>query len=578
VLKGLLQALARRPRTQPGADRAAAAAQRAAAAAQRYEAGEPAAAEALCRDALALDRSQIAAWGLLGRIALEQKQPQRAIECYEQVLAMHPEDPGCLVDAAEVNRRAGHLSRVLELSARALALRPQDSRGWRVRRLALEELDRLREALDCLRREIELEPDNLVAHSDLLFLLSRADLLPPEQVAQEYRRWGERHADALTAAAAPHRNARAPERPLRVGYVSADFRRHALAYFAEPFLAQHDRRAWRVFCYSNCARPDAVTARLRGLADEWRDIAGVPDEDAARLIRDDGIDILVDLSGHTLGNRLLLFARKPAPVQMTWLGYWGGTGMAAMDYRITDPYADPEGGADGRYREQLLRLPHSKWCYLPPAAMPECNALPAQSTGHVTFGSLSTFDRVSTETIRAWALLLHRVPESRLRVLAAPGGESLDRMLEIFDAAGVDAGRLDLVGQLPVDAYLRQFLEIDIALDTFPRNGATTTCDCLWMGVPMVSRSGSSDVSRAGLCLLSNLELERLVARSWEEYVDIAARLAADLPALAQLRAGLRQRMAASPLLDAQAFTRELEVLYRDAWRKWCARAGSRAC
>jgi predicted O-linked N-acetylglucosamine transferase (SPINDLY family) len=573
VLKGLLQALARRPRTQPGADRAAAAAQRAAAAAQRYEAGEPAAAEALCRDALALDRSQIAAWGLLGRIALEQKQPQRAIECYEQVLAMHPADPGCLVDAAEVNRRAGHLSRVLELSARALALRPQDSRGWRVRRLALEELDRLQEALDCLRREIELEPDNLVAHSDLLFLLSRADLLPPEQVAQEYRRWGERHADALTAAAAPHRNAREPERPLRVGYVSADFRRHALAYFAEPFLAQHDRSGWRVFCYSNCARPDAVTARLRGLADEWRDIAGLPDEDAARTIRDDGIDILVDLSGHTLGNRLPLFARKPAPVQMTWLGYWGGTGMAAMDYRITDRHADPVDAADSPYREQLLRLPHSKWCYLPPAAMPECGELPALNAGHVTFASLSAFTRVSDETLRAWALLMRRVPDARLRVLAAPSGESLDRMLEIFDAAGIDAGRFDLVRHLPLQAYLRQYREIDIALDPYPMNGATTTCDCLWMGVPLVSRSGSSGVSRAGLSLLRNAGLGQLAAESWDDYIDIAVRLASDLPALAQLRAGLRGRMASSPLMDAQSFTRDLEALYRDAWRRWCAAA-----
>ncbi len=573
MLKGLLRALSRRHAPQPRCGDAAAGEKRVREALQRYQSGDKTAAEALCRAALALDQHQTEAWSLLARIALDDKQPERALECYAHILAMDPDDPEYLVDAGEVNRRAGHLTRALELSEHALALRPQDSRAWRVRRCALEELDRPNEALDCLRHEVELEPGNIVAHSDLLFLLSRAELLPPRQMAEEYRRWGERHADPLTRTAAPHANAPAPNRPLRVGYVSGDLRRHALAYFAAPFLGQHDRRAWRIFCYSNCARPDRVTGELRALADEWRDIAGVSDEDAARLIRDDGIDILVDLSGHTLGNRLLLFARKPAPIQMTWLGYWDGTGMAAMDYRITDHYADPAGEADSRYREQLLRLPHSKWCYLPPAAMPECNALPAHSAGHVTFGSLSTFARVSTETIRAWALLLHRVPKSKLRVLAAPGGESLDRMLEIFDAAGVDAGRLELVGHLPLEAYLRQFLEIDIALDTFPRNGATTSCDCLWMGVPMVSRSGSSDVSRAGLCLLSNLGLGRLVARSWEEYVDIAARLAADLPALAQLRAGLRQRMATSPLLDARAFTRDLETLYRDAWRRWCARA-----
>ena len=573
MLKGLLRALARRHTTQPRSASAAAVERRVGDALERYQAGDKAAAAVLCREALDLDQRQTAAWSLLARLALDDGHLQRAIECYASILALEPDDPDYLVDAAEVNRRAGHLSLAAELSERALARRPRDSRAWRVRRCALDDLDRPREALDCLRRELELEPDNIVVHSDLLFLVSRAELLPPQQTMEEYRRWGERHADPLTRAAAPHANAPDPDRPLRVGYVSADFRRHALANFAAPFLAQHDRRAWRVFCYSNCPRPDEVTGQLRALADEWRDISGVSDDAAARLIRDDGIDILVDLSGHTLGNRLLLFARKPAPIQMTWLGYWDGTGLAAMDYRITDHYADPEGDADGRYRERLLRLPHSKWCYMPPAAMPECNGLPAQRKGHVTFGSLSTFARVTSETLRTWALLLHRVPESRLRVLAAPGGESLDRMLEILDAAGIDAGRLELVGQLPMQAYLQQFLDIDIALDPFPRNGATTTCDCLWMGVPMVSRCGSSDVSRAGLCLLSNVGLGQLVARSWEEYVAIAERLASDLPALAQLRAGLRERMAASPLLDARTFTRDLEALYLEAWRGWCAGA-----
>jgi protein O-GlcNAc transferase len=353
-----------------------------------------------------------------------------------------------------------------------------------------------------------------------------------------------------------------------------------MAYFVEPFLACHDHRTWRIYCYSNCARPDDVSAHLRGFADEWRDIAALPDEEAARLIRNDGIDILIDLSGHTGGNRLLLFARKPAPVQMTWLGYWGGTGMAAMDYRITDHYADPPGEADTQYRERLLRLPHSKWCYLPPAGMPACDALPALSRGCVTFGSLSSFARISDETLRAWAQLLRRLPDSRLRVLGAPSGESLDRLLEICEAACVSAGRLDLVERMPMQAYLQQYREIDIALDPFPMNGATTTCESLWMGVPVVSRSGRSGISRAGVSLLANAGLPQLAAPSWDEYVAIALRLASDLPALAGLRATLRARLATSPLLDAQGFTRDLEDLYRTAWRSWCVRAtpGGKAC
>ena len=437
-------------------------------------------------------------------------------------------------------------------------------------------MDRLHEALDCLRHELELKPDNIDGHSRLLFLLSRADLLPPQQVAAEYRRWGELYADPLSVAAAPHANPPEPDRPLRIGYVSADFRRHAMAYFTEPFLAHHDRRTVRVYCYSNCARPDDVTQHLRALADEWRDIAALADDEAARLIRDDGVDILVDLSGHTGGKRLLLFARRPAPIQMTWLGYWGGTGMAAMDYLISDRYADPQGEADNQYREQLLRLPHSKWCYLPPAAMPACNALPAQSRGYVTFGSFCSFPRISNETMRAWALLLRRLPGARLRMIGAPGGESLDRMLEIFDAAGVYADRLDLVGRLPLEAYFQQYLQVDIALDPFPMNGGTTTCEALWLGVPVVSRRGRSAVSRRGISLLTNAGLAHLVAHSREGYVDIALSLATDLPALAQLRATLRERLRASPLLDAEGFTRDLEALYRDAWRKWCARSTAR--
>ncbi len=577
MLKGLLHALRRRTADKPVVNGAGAAERHADAAMECYRRGDKAAAAASCREALALDRGQVRAWSLLARIAMDDKQPQRALECYAPILALQPEQPDCLIDAAEANLHAGHLGQALELSERAVSLRPQDARAWKVRGGVMEALGRLDEALDCLRHELELRPGDRVGHSNLLFLLSHSDLLPPQDVAAEYRRWGELYADPLSAAAAAHVNRIDPERPLRIGYVSADFRRHSMAYFAEPFLAHHDRRKLRVYCYSSCRRADDVTQHLRELADEWRDIAALSDDAAAGLIRDDGIDLLVDLSAHTAGNRLLLFARKPAPVQITWLAFWGGTGMAAMDYRISDRYADPEGEADSHYREQLLRLPHSKWCYLPPAAAPACSALPAQSRGYVTFGSFCNYLRIGRETMRAWAQLLRRLPDARLRVVGAPGGESLDWMLEIFEAAGVYPDRLELVGRLGMDAYLQQYLQVDIALDPFPCNGGTTTCESLWMGVPVVSRSGRSAASRSGISLLTNAGLAQHVASSWEGYIDVALGLAADLPALAQLRAGLRERLRASPLLDAAGFTRDLEALYRDAWRNWCAQAMARS-
>jgi predicted O-linked N-acetylglucosamine transferase (SPINDLY family) len=246
--------------------------------------------------------------------------------------------------------------------------------------------------------------------------------------------------------------------------------------------------------------------------------------------------------------------------------------MAAMDYRITDCDVDPEGAHDGHYREKLLRLPRGTRCYLPPAEMPQCNALPALSRGHVTFGSFCNFMRINNETLQAWARLLRRLPGARLRMIGAPDGESLDRMLEVFDAEGVYADRLDLIERfLPMEVYLQQYLQVDIALDLFPCNGTTTTCESLWMGVPVVSRCGHSSASRSGIGLLANAGLARLVASSWEGYVDIALSLALDLPALAELRMTLRNRLRASPLFDAQGFTCDLETLYRDAWRRWCA-------
>ncbi len=576
MLKGLWQSLARR--RVPLADDPDAAAQRLNEALACYQRGEREKATLLCRAALAADAGEVRALALLARLALDADDAESAVVFYERILALHPDDVEYLANSAEIHRRAGHLSRALELSDRALRLTPEAARAWRVRAETLQDLGRLEQALAAMRRVHVLEPGDVDAHSTMLFLLSCTELLPREEVAQEYRRWGELHADSLTAAAAPHANSRDPERQLRIGYVSADLRRHALAYFAEPFLAEHDRSRCRVFCYSSCPRPDAVTARLRGLAHEWRDISVVGDEEAARLVRADGIDILVDLGGHTRGNRLLLFARKPAPVQMTWLGYLGGTGMAAIDYRISDGIADPPGMADTEYRERLLRLPHCKWCYRPPEAMPECNELPASSRGFVTFGSFANFDRLGDETLQDWVRLLERLPEARLRIITAPRGESLDRVLEMLDAAGIHAGRIDLIGRLPLEAYLREYLQVDIALDPFPMNGATTTCEALWMGVPVVSRCGRSAASRSGTSLLANAGLPELVADSADEYVDIALRLASDLPALAALRASLRARMAQAPLTDARGFTRELEALYRDAWRRWCADERSLPC
>jgi predicted O-linked N-acetylglucosamine transferase (SPINDLY family) len=361
---------------------------------------------------------------------------------------------------------------------------------------------------------------------------------------------------------------------LRVGYVSADFRQHSVAFFIEPVIEAHDRRGFEVICYSNVAWPDAVTMRMRKLADQWRDIARRCDEDVAEQIRRDGVDILVDLAGHTDGNRLLVFARKPAPVQVTYLGYPDTTGLRTMDYRLTDAYADPPGETEPYHSEELVRLARCFLCYRPATESPEVGELPALAAGTVTFGSFNSFAKVTEEVMGAWSRILLAVPESRL-VLKAKGlgqAEARERAGEVFERHGIAPQRVEMTGQSESFVeHLRAYQCVDIALDTFPYNGTTTTCEALWMGVPVITLAGRSHVWRVGMSLLSNAGLPELIAATLDDYVAAAARLAGDVDGLRQMRRGLRQRLGASALTDAAGFTRRLEEAYRGIWANWCA-------
>jgi predicted O-linked N-acetylglucosamine transferase (SPINDLY family) len=340
-------------------------------------------------------------------------------------------------------------------------------------------------------------------------------------------------------------------------------------------ILAHDHEQFEIFCYSDVLRPDATTARIQASCDVWREVRPLADHELAQQVRNDRIDILVDLTGHIAGNRLLTFARKPAPVQVTYIGYHNTTGLSAMDYRLTDDWSDPPGLTDHLHTERLERLPRAFFCYRPHDEAPEVTPLPAVESGVVTFGSFNSFMKVTPQVISAWLEILDRVTDSRLLVLAYRGGYVEQHLHALAGERGIDPRRIELYDACPTPDYLRLQQRVDIALDPFPLNGHTTTCDSLWMGVPVVMLAGDTHPTRLGGSVLVNMELDDLIARDTSQYVDVAVGLAGDRPRLEKLRRELRPRMAASAVLDFSGFTRNLEAAYHRMWRTWCEVAQS---
>lgn len=472
---------------------------------------------------------------------------------------------GLLLDAFRVDEAIAHLHRANNLDP-TLALAHAEQAA------ALAERGELPAALACIQRAIAAEPGNSRWLSHLVYLSAFSDEVSGRELLDVAHRFGRKHADGLPRPPS-YDNEPGAERRLRVGYVSGDLREHPVAQFLRPLFRAHDRSQVELYCYSTGRRSDAVTTELRSMVDAWRDISGLDDEAAAAAIRADAIDLLVDLSQHSAENRLLVFARKPAPVQLSWLGYPGPTGVAAIDARISDPYLDPP-NLDAAEGETLLRLPHTFWCYEPRGSEIAISRLPLSTNGYVTFGSLNSFKKVSLAALELWTRVLHAVPDSRL-LLVAPEGIARQRVRDTFSAAGVDPARLELIGHVPRAEYLALYHRIDIALDSIPYNGGTTSLDAYWMGVPVVTLSGDAAVRRAGASFAHNLGLPQLVAATPDAFVDAARRLACHEPELSELRSTLRARLRGSPLMDAPQFARALEDAFRSAWQTWLATVGA---
>jgi predicted O-linked N-acetylglucosamine transferase (SPINDLY family) len=503
-----------------------------------------------------------------GNVLIDQGRIADAVAANQKALALNPAYPVAHNNLGNGLRRLGRYEDAVQAYIRALELKPLYADALCNLAETLKEQGRALEALPFYEKALAVDPRQAGIHSNLLLALNSVESLSRMAVYAEHKRWGERFAAAPPA----HAKAKDPDKRLRVGYVSPDFRKHSVAYFIEPVIAAHDRNAVEVFCYANVAVADAVTARIKDSADGWRDIRGLTDADAAAKIRADGIDILVDLAGHTMDGRLPLFALKPAPVQVTYLGYPNTTGLAAVDYRLTDAVADPEGEADRYHTERLIRLANGFLCYRPPADAPDVAPPPFLANGFVTFGSCNNLSKIGPATVAAWAAILKRVPEAWLFLKAKPLADegTRRRLAGRFAEHGIDPDRLVMTGWIVDGNHLAVYKRIDVGLDTFPYNGTTTTCEALWMGVSVVTLAGDRHAARVGASLLTRAGLDDLIAQSPEVYVERAVALAGDPARLGALRAGLRDTVARSALSDAQGFTRTLEAAYRHMWRAWC--------
>lgn len=578
--------------------------------------GDKAAAIAGYRRALTFDRGSASAWLNLGNALMQYKTDDQAgrevaldeaESAYRAAIRARPDwaeaifGLGCVLEerpaveeACAAYRRAIALDpahdkanfNLVDLMAAQLVQRKQTASARQLlaeglqrqpgaRRLAgrLADLERdsglLHQGVARMQQLVKEQPDDFQAHSVMLFALNYLPEIGATELFAAHQAYG-RLLEQRVAPLSPEIRRDAGRR-LRVGYISPDFRQHPVSVFIVPVLRHHDRSDVEVFCYHNHDGSDEITERIRGVSDGWRDIAGLEDERVAQMIVDDRIDLLVDLAGHTTGNRMILMARKPAPLQLTWLGYLGSTGLSRIDYRLCDRHTDPPGVSEALHSEKLLRLPDSQWCYEPQVPLPPPSPLPYLTRGSWTFGSYNNGLKLNASVFAAWAAVLDTFPGSRLRLFSILN-DDLERVVRAgFADRGIASDRIECMGRIPIADYFASAAAVDVALDSFPYSGGTTTCDTLMMGLPVATIAGSRTLSRSGVSLLGTLGLQDWIAASPDELPQLLRRQLADPDGVATLRAELPARLRASALMDAPRFTRNLEQLYRQTWQAWCA-------
>jgi len=506
----------------------------------------------------------------MGSALQAQDRLDEAVTAYRRAIDLAPNFAMAWNNFGGALTAQGRSEEAVAACRRAIEIEPPCAEAHSNLGAALQAQGRLDEAVVSYRRAMELAPGSSSIHSNLLAVLHYCPAITLPELFEQHREFDRRHCAPLRESWHPHENGREPERMLRLGFVSPHFARHPVGRFIIRALEKLDRSQVRIVAYSDSRATDEMTVRIRAATSEWHEVAAISDEQLARKIREDRIDILFDLAGQTGGNRLPVFARKPAPIQITWLDYVGTTGLSAIDYILADPRQIPP-GAERWFHEKVLRMPDDYICFDPPGDAPPVRPLPAIANGHVTFGSFNIVPKITPGVVSCWARVLHRVPQSRLMLKSRGWGDpaTRSRFRQMFAALGIAEDRLEVHGWSPPAEVLACYNEVDIALDTFPYNGGLTTCEAIWMGVPVVTCPGETFASRHGLAHLSAAGMTETVARDLDHYVELAVGLASDLPGLGALRAGLRERVAASALCDGPRFAGHLMTLLRGVWRQW---------
>jgi len=550
-----------------------------------------------CQQILDSNPNHAEAQCLLGTIAFQTGNIQTSLQHFKAAVDNKNDDPKMLFNYASVLLEIGHFSDALKLFSTVCKLQPDNLYAMNKCAVILGNMGNLGQAKELCRlilskdpsyidayinlgniykasglvdnahsyykKALALNPGNKLAASNLLLCLNYSNK-EPEEIFKEHLDYERRFKHLLKGNEASSYKRDSKKCKINIGYISGDFRIHSVGYFIEPIIENHDTEKFNLFCYSDLASPDETTARIRNNVSTWRSIYNLHDDAVFSMIRKDEIDILVDLAGHSGDNRLTLFLRKPAPVQVTYLGYPNTTGLSTMDYRLTDSRADPE-GCDRFYTEKLIRLPDSFLCYRPPDIVPPVQPAPAVKNGSITFGSFNNLSKINDYTIKVWADLLRAVPDSKLFLKTKPFNDrdTRNRYQDLFIQRGIAPDKLLLKGHsYSTEEHLNEYSSVDIALDTFPYNGTTTTFEALLMGVPTITPAGKCHAGRVGVSIITTLDMAEMIAQSDNEYINIAAALAKDISTLSEIRQHLRNKLLHSRLCDGKKFTQNLEKLY----------------